>query len=764
METSVTAGRLPYQIKLAIQSVVKARVFGEGCNPVPASRDLFFGMDIVNVLRFFDGADDSLATTPMDPTCDTKFAFNWKKLRDGFRGINLPNTCNTATYLATKKCQAKFKIVENLFLEIIIEEKCNTESQTGYGLPSLNAFCSGSLCDVFAKPCTTNSDCGTGVTCGTLKDVNLIDALKPLMEFGLYNNLTDPAQCDQAGQPKFQQKFWSEMINSGAYLFGLTNTVGTAVYSDVRLCGIDTLQDRYISTAAPTPADSYSCYDGISRVAVNKVCNGVNDCSNGQDEMHCNHTCGVGFWDASWSDDNPDMCCPPCVHGNEYPGCWNSYCGTYGHYDGGGDITFEVVCPPTGDATGPIDCPNFLYASTTALPGTTVARQGFTTTSPTASSSHVLGWSDCNGNVQIGSSSEIGSLNARIPIHAVMHQIERVISSVEGCRLGSDATGSQWAKHFYPWSVNFWGGLFYSNLAAQNVYNEVNPGAKLDSDLRYYASSRSQTYDQNTWRWVYVNAPPFADVKRAPSSCDLTSTGTGVCELAADVDSWFSGSFPINWNSPTAIKAKVSSSCSTGATSSSVPTAFVTCEGGCNETVKSGCCILRNLLAPKTNGVCPAGYKLTLLESELTDFILNSHSWVTRDTTLENLLSLVLGQHYKFGVGGATFIEVTGAQASVCLVDGTSFKTNLEAWGKAAFTEDCPVGAPVANGAQGCPQFRDVALKGCSGAACLGTPVTADTPTIAPTQTPTPSDPNTDVGPAPILAPVFGIFVALGLL
>lgn len=742
LETTITAGRVPYQFKYALQEVLKARILAEGCN-AGSNHDLFFGMNLRNVMRFLDASDTTLASASMPAACSS-LSFSWKDLKEFFPGFVLPSSCKSANFQTTGKCQMKFKFLDNLFIELVLQENCNAEGEAGYGLPSFNLFCSGSLCDSFARPCSANSDCGTGVTCDALPgDVTLQGGIDALIDFGLFNNDTD-ASCSDATN-SFQEKFWSGILNSGAYLAGLTPSVSSKTYKEVKLCGMSDFFDKFIPTRAPTPTQQYRC-DNNSLIYVSQVCDGQTDCSNGEDEANC---CGQNR-QRPFSGSND--CCPICPNDQDGPSCSNYRCGFISsNGDDGFDIT--AVCPQSATSEGVLDCPDFMLFSDTPIPDSP-AKQVLTSVFPSTAEQHIAGWADCNGNVQVGSAAEMAVVNARLPIHRVIAELEKVMKSMESCRAGTAPAPAAFARYFFPWATSLWGGVFFSDQSTQGIYNNVNPGAKLDETIRYYGAA--EEYDIVNNSRVYRLNPPLANVANAPASCDFAST-TGAspsCELSADISSWFDGPFfPAGWNGPTTLKVKFASTCS----DSSAPTVFLTCEGKCDATAKSGCCILRNAIVPPTSGSCPTGYKLQLLETEITDFAFNSSATPkSNDTTLINFVSLVLGRQIQFG-GASPFASVQASEAlrSFCILDGESFGDNIELWGKTTVTEDCPVPANPPNGTKGCPQFITTGkLQGCTGSSCLGVPATAQCNPQCP-QTPTQG-----VSPAFVVAPTLGLLVA----
>jgi hypothetical protein len=163
-----------------------------------------------------------------------------------------------------------------------------------------------------------------------------------------------------------------------------------------------------------------------------------------------------------------------------------------------------------------------------------------------------------------------------------------------------------------------------------------------------------------------------------------------------------------------------------------------------------------------TPGSCPTGYKLTLLDSEITDFLFRIPSAaLSNDTSVLNFFSLMATRQIKFGTGAAPFIKVDGTEAerSICVIDANSFGTNMDTWGPTAATEDCPVPASPPNGTKGCPQFLNGGLRGCSGTACLTAPVVSN----CNPQCPVAPTPEFRTSSATLLTPVLGIVGLLTL-
>jgi len=304
----------------------------------------------------------------------------------------------------------------------------------------------------------------------------------------------------------------------------------------------------------------------------------------------------------------------------------------------------------------------------------------------------------------------------------------------------------------------------------------------MDQTVRFYNLSQSAncTYSNcgpngcSSSNCVYWVNPPFENVHFPPSSCDLASTGSGSCELALNITNWFAGStFPAGWNSaPTLLKIKFSSTC----TGSAVPSALITCEGSCTTTAKSGCCILSQaFVAPTGVGSCPAGYKLQTINSTVTDFLFNSSQPSTRskDSTLINLMNLIGSRNFKFSFNGVTaagetpFVtpDTSDLTRSFCLIDGSAFDTNTQAWADASVTDNCPY-PPVTtsgNGTRACPQFLTGStsqITGCT-TACLTPPTVT---TCLASGCPLPPTPPPLIDASSTLSPALALITALAFL
>jgi hypothetical protein len=759
MEATATAGRIPYQLKFALQQVMQARVAAEGCTLTATQFQLFFGLEAANLMRFLDSGDTSLANTPF-PCTGGKFGFNWKDIKAGFPGIVLPSSCKSATF-ATTGCNVKLNLLPNLNIELSLKDTCKDETQYGYGLPQISASCSGTLCSVFGRPCTQDADCSGLATCDGIPDSNITNWLDPLESLGLYHAINDDATCNTGGQ-NAQQKFWSMFINTAANMVGLTSAVSPTVYSTVKMCGISSFISKVNPSQAPTPSESFQCPGG-GTLPPSQVCDGIVQCpSNNADEAMCrcgNNTVPQRIDDGQQFNWN---CCPICPdpnaqYTNQYGQpyyCTYSYCG----YVVPAKVSPTFCDPPPANGQ-PIDCPSFIQASTG--PAAFPARQSLSFASTTVRDENVLAWSDCNGNVQALNAGAIGVANLRLPFQNIAAALENVISTVLSCRntaVGGPTT-IDWARFFYVWSVNHWGGLFFSTQSSGGPFADWNPGAKVDDEVRYYKSSQTQNCSNCygapccNCRCDYVQPPPFANVANAPASCNLasaTAAGGGSCELQLDVSSWFAGSaFPAGWGSgQTILRLKAASTCA----NSKLGQFYFTCEGPCNTTHKSGCCMLSSLMVPQSAGQCPQGYYLATLDSGMTDFLFN-HTNPTApksvDTTLINFLSLVQSRNYKFGNGFAQFVmpSTDPISRSTCVVNMSAIGANQDSWATAAVTENCPVPPQNPPTGQGCPQFLSGGpIQGC-GANCLQ-PAVATTCGANCPLAPTPATPVTVPGAA----------------
>lgn len=623
-EASAAVGKVPYQFKTAMQETLKARVATEGCTLTPQQQQLFYGLEPINFLRLFDAYDTELNNTAFPCTNVGNLSWSWQNAKRDIKGIELPTSCRSANFATSKQCNAKFRIVDNLFVEIHYADTCTDASQAGYGLPQLTLSCSGSMCASFGMPCVPGvTTCGGGATCHSFTDTNLADAMGFLVDTGLFNNVTD--NCATGGF-NFAEQFFSDIINNAANMLGLTTTLATDRYSSLSLCGVGEVDRRFNPSQAPTPVGQQTS----SSVGI-EICN-----------------------QTSWG----------------------------------------------------LNCPDLMASTAATIPA--AAPLSYVQTA--GANEHLLGFADCDGTMQLGNTNDLLVANGRVPFQKVAARLETILQAREPCRTGTAVT--DWARYFFPWAVNFWGGIFFTTQSAANIFGNANPGAKLDDSLRYYEDARNDTFFH----------PPFSNVYNSPTSCDATTTGTGVCELAVSIGEWFAGTFPTGWSSATTIHFKASSTCA----NSKLPQAILTCEGPCTATAKSGCCMAKEPFVPATGFSCPAGYVLETLNSDITDFLFRNDSILSKDTTLMNFVTLVATRSTGFGngAGQTPFISVgTGTNTQFCRFNGSSFGDNVEGWANRTVTDNCPYPPMGAgNGSRSCPQFLTGGGITACGTSCVQTP------------------------------------------
>jgi hypothetical protein len=99
----------------------------------------------------------------------------------------------------------------------------------------------------------------------------------------------------------------------------------------------------------------------------------------------------------------------------------------------------------------------------------------------------------------------------------------------------------------------------------------------------------------------------------------------------------------------------------------------------------------------------------------MTDFLFENDNHVqhgttySRDTTMVNFLQLLAERAFDFAAnnGIPAFVEVNvQTPKTICIINGSGFDNNAEAWAKKTFTESCPIPWTNAtdNGTKGCPQ------------------------------------------------------------
>lgn len=678
-ETSATVGKLPAQFKTAFAEVMKARVAMESCTLTTQQQALFYGLEPINFLRLFDAYDTELNNTAFPCANVANLKWSWQKAKWDMEGILLPTSCRSAAFATSKQCDLKFRLVDNLNLEIHYADKCSDPNQPGFGLPQISVSCSGSMCSTFMLPCVPGSNtCGTG-TCHTFTGSELSNTMQFLLDTGLFNNITDTS-CTSGGF-SFPEQIFSDVINNVANMLGLTSSVSTDRYSSLSLCGVGELDTRFNPSDAPTPAPMFQCPTG-ARIPYSSVCDGMNDCPGSEDESYCR--CNMtGIIDSSTG--SFYSCCPICM---DYPNgnCWNQFCGRDPVVH-----TSVQICNHSASGWG-MECPDISASSQATIPSASPLSYASTSNA----NDHLLAFADCSGNVQVGNTNDMFVGNAKLPFQKVLGRAENILKAREPCRSGTAPGVSEWKRYFFPWAVNFWGGNFLTTQALGNIFGNVNPGVKIDDSMRFYSGVDGM---YNTV------PPPFSNIENAPTSCDATTTSNGLCEIALNISEWFGGSFPQGWDSPTTAHLKVSSSCA----NSAVPEGVITCEGPCTSTSKSGCCMMKEPFLPTNNYACPQGYTLDTLQSSLTDFLFNLTSTHSQDMTVMNFLALVVTRSSSFGTGaGQTpFINPgLGASTQFCRVNGTSFGNNTQAWGNRTATDNCPY-PPVGqgNGSRVCPQI-----------------------------------------------------------
>lgn len=707
-ETSLNGGKLPYQFKTAFAEVIKARVASEGCTLTQQQQALFYGMEPINFLRLFDAYDTELNNTAFPCTGTANLAWSWQTAKHGIQGLLMPSSCRSADFATSKQCNGKFRIVDNLFIEVNYADKCTDPSKAGYGLPQMSLSCSGSMCATLGMPCGPSTSCGGGSTCHTFTDSALSNTMEFFLDTGLFNNLTDTCL---SGAYTFPEQFMSDVLNNVANMLGLTSTVSTERYTSVSMCGVGEIDRRFNPSRAPTPAPMFRCNDN-TLISFSQVCDGTSNCGvNNDDEVNCTACTQPGFVYTGYGPNSG--CCPICYDG--VSGCSSSHC-SQSFYSSRPPIE---ICNST--AWG-LSCPD-LTAST---PATLPASQPMASVSSSNPNEHILGFLDCDGNLQIGNTNDMFVGNAKLPIQKIAKRVEAILKDREPCRAGTAVT--TWARYFFPWAVNFWGGVFFDTQASANIFGNVNPGVKVDDSLKYYNWAH---------QWNTTATAPYANVANAPASCDATTTGNGVCELALTIGEWFAGSsFPAGWSSATTVHAKAASTCTS---SSSLPQAYLTCEGPCTATSKSGCCIMKEPFMPSVSFSCPAGYVLDTIDSGVTDFLFTTASTASKDTTIINFASLVATRSSSFGAN-APFVSVgTGTNTQFCRINGSDFGTNTEGWANKTATDRCPYPAsPAGNGTDACPQFlAGGGMVGC-GASCVTMPVASQCPASGcPSTTPT---------------------------
>jgi len=685
---AMTANRIPWQFVNSLKRVMKARVAAApGCSEFDTNQALYdklFGLDFINVLRLLDSSDTTLTTAQFPATCnETQFDFNWKKIRQDFAGVALPDTCRAAAYAANPDagCKAKWSLLSGFDIEVSIRDSCKRSDQWGYLLPQVEFRCNGDKCASLGKPCLTNNDCTGGLTCDFVPDAFLDEPKQFLIDIGLFNETWDTGCQDSVanGNFTFTEQFFSKIANHLGEFLGISPALTNYKWKQLKLCGVQTFADQYIPTSAPTPVPTYRCDNG-TLIAANQVCDTIQDCDMGEDEISC--SCGNGRQFDSFN----GACCAPCENDGPCQGSFISqHCGFTAVGNSG-----PTFC--TADqVTNVFTCPA-LQRSTYSPPA--VPLPAFKSV-PNTQNSRIMGWTDCTGNVQIGNSADLGSLNAVVPFHEIASRLETVIKETQACRQLSAVDPTFLRKQFYLWGVSFLGGAFFTNLQQITEFHGHTPGSNFDRTFRWYASADERNWTTNE----YLVNPPFADLANAPQTCNSATvydnTG-GKCELNAEIKDWFkTPGFPPTWSqNPATVQLYAASTCS-----DALPEGFVVCTGKCENAMESGCCMMSKPWVLAAGGACPSGYSPQTIDSDITDFLFADASAAnSQDTTLINFLTLLSSRQMDFGPN--QFVPVgAGQPRTICMINGSSFDQNVEAWGNKTYTEDC------VSGGRGCPRL-----------------------------------------------------------
>jgi hypothetical protein len=92
----------------------------------------------------------------------------------------------------------------------------------------------------------------------------------------------------------------------------------------------------------------------------------------------------------------------------------------------------------------------------------------------------------CDGDFQFMSPKYLASLTIHLPTKAIVQGIESIVNSMESCRGGfASLVPDVIKRHFYPWSVPFWGSVFFSDPDS-SVMNGMTPENVMDRMLSYY--------------------------------------------------------------------------------------------------------------------------------------------------------------------------------------------------------------------------------------------------------------------------------------
>ena len=139
-----------------------------------------------------------------DSSCNVDdFTFKLGELGGLTPGFQLPNTCSLDKLEAGEGCLMRIPLSDKLdsFLNVALDT-CDTKMVR----PFVSITCSGPLCKHLAKPCNSDSDCGSELKCGILDkslEGSLSEAdstIRDLMDsLNAFDNNRDRKKCLQAG-------------------------------------------------------------------------------------------------------------------------------------------------------------------------------------------------------------------------------------------------------------------------------------------------------------------------------------------------------------------------------------------------------------------------------------------------------------------------------------------------------------------------------------------------------------------------------------
>jgi hypothetical protein len=245
-------------------------------------------------------------------------------------------------------------------------------------------------------------------------------------------------------------------------------------------------------------------------------------------------------------------------------------------------------------------------------------------------------------------------------------------------------------------------------------FGGTTPGALFDDSAGWYDSA-----DDRDINGTRLHSPPYANLANPVATCNsATINGVHSCQMVADIHEWFNGAgFPSSWSqpaNPAFIQLNAYSDCNEvlpfgSFQGDALVRGYVECNGNCdNNAQDSGCCIMKKpfvVVAP--GAACPPGYTRNVINSGITDFVFpHSATPSSQDTTLINFLQLLTARKYDFD-SSVPFVDVAlGNVNGICIINGSGFGDNVDAWGNKAYTESCPFPFTTpGNGSRGCPQF-----------------------------------------------------------